>query len=717
MRSSIDLTGWVVICMFASGQGCTTPSPSGPEPPASTRLRPDAESVSSALPSGAGRDGSALELAQSFGVELLPAAEDGIPVRVVDGTTGNSIVDALVVIVDEEEFFREYGHPGATDRDAVTQLRSIGKAYATGDDGRTRVAPSNRPLSVFAWHDERFGRSTLEVYDRVEHVIPLARRKLRVEVVDAAGKPQPGIPLALGRHIDPPGDSGVWRGVTSTDGRAAIAPLDLERDVHSGCGRRTVITFGFPSRAFAVRAIDEPVLEPVHLVLPECGELLVELQDLEGRLLREDAVVVLDAYEPEEVCGLDRTAAWQNRTRCLFFVSTEGRLYVPRVEIGLDLSVGVFDCQDEFESVTIQGPTKAGERKEVVLRAMPARESVSPGHGRESQSLVEAHRREKASKPRSSVEISVIVDERIEPHWLLSVGGWDDPEYPELMKVGDSTVSYPRTCWFDARGRMSVRGVPAGRHNFTISVNDETQDDPPVLWEVRDVDVGLCEHVRDPRLLNVDLRGKLSRHVLDISDEQGHPLSGHLEILDAAQSGFLEFSSGHHELVTTAGREFRVRVLVPRFRPVERNLTADPARNQIELKRGLPVRVVLDPDFKMPAEPPLKIYVGVPEDPGNFAYSPEGLGEADSGEGTLRTVEVRPGGSASFDIPLPGNWRVYFTIGRSDRTDSDAGPEHKSMSASEPIIRVVDSEQEQVFIVSPDSEEWVQALENLAGQE
>src|SRR6185369_3056160 len=139
-------------------------------------------------------------------------------------------------------------------------------AWATSSDGVARIAVPKAPLSVFVWSGEKFGRTTLEVHDRSEHVVPIAPRSLLVEVVDRDGRPQAGVPIQMAKCSLEPESTGTTVGTTGADGRFAIPALELERGVHRTCGRRDLVMLGSLIVGRELRAVDAPVLEPVKFV-------------------------------------------------------------------------------------------------------------------------------------------------------------------------------------------------------------------------------------------------------------------------------------------------------------------------------------------------------------------------------------------------------------------------------------------------------------------
>src|SRR6185369_8023196 len=395
---------------------------------------------------------SADELARSFGLVLQPAPADNVPIRVVDAASGKPVGDALVVSVDEADFTSDEsnesdevdGHGSGSHR-----LRELGRAYATAADGRVVVPAPAVPRSLFVWSGANFGRTTLEVHDRAEHVVALAPRSLRVEVVDRTGRPQAGVPIQIAKCALFPMSFGTSVGVTGADGRFDIPALALERGVHRSCGRRDLVMLGALIAGGAMRAADAPVLEPVKFVLPECGSVEVELQDAQGRPLRKEngpalAVAValsVSSFGPARPAGYELGA--QPLTRSLQVPIVDGRCRLERVELGADLQFQLrvlqsdSSCSVEYPHAVgasepgtsyLRGPVKAGEVTHVVLRASffgaPDKDPDPDSKMDEVAEIPDAspdaaaHERADAPCPRSSVAISVQLDVPIEPCWL-----------------------------------------------------------------------------------------------------------------------------------------------------------------------------------------------------------------------------------------------------------------------------------------------------------
>src|SRR5262249_45353577 len=114
------------------------------------------------------------------------------------------------------------------------------------------------------------------------------------------------------------------------------------------------------------------------------------------------------------------------------------------------------------------------------------------------------------------------------------------------------------------------------------------------------------------------------------------------------------FEHGRCDVTTAASDARRVFVAVDRFRPFELDPKGESGTTRVVMKRGIPIRVVLEPPLK-PVEGDDRIFIGYP-------WRPRcgGAADEDLENESVRTFEVAPGGSATFDIPEPGDWRVIF---------------------------------------------------------
>jgi hypothetical protein len=652
---------------------------------------------------------AAQRLARDFGLVIRPPAENGVRIRVIDAATRKPLPGVLVAAVDELEFTYRDEDGWGRKLDGASLLKSIGTACVTNAEGTTSVATSTTTQLVFAWHGAGFGRSTVEPWDRVEHVVEVGPRDLAVEVVDASGHPQSGVPIVLAKCVLSPDDGGVVAGITGHDGRCSIAALDLEHGVHATCGYRDLVMLGCLAKGAATRSTRAARLDPVRFVLPACGRLDVELQTRSGKALTKAAlrgarlVVNVEGDRLGDSCGLERDVEILRSTQHVEVEYSGTPLHFDHVELGLDLDFSlVLYASEGLRSVlpvehvlgdgetdSISGPARAGERVRRVLRteleaesettetANDGAEPTAPAASAttdDSKSAVDAN-------DWSTIEVSVRTDSPPLPCTLRAC----------LDEITDRNEHY-RSPWIDVDSHATMRAVSAGTHSVTISLSSFDEDRPEhVLARIEGIEVPPRQHLRDPRLLGIDLRGKLRVRHLEVVDEAMNPLDGRVEFSATADAPAEteEFEDGVCDLVTATNDERPQFVAVDRFRP----FVLDPKfeGGRVVMRRGIPIRVVLDPRWK-PTDGS-SLYLGVPELPRGG-----GAADEDAEDEWVRTFEVTPGSSACFSIPEPGEWRVILL--RSRETE-DGDVEYDRVGALEPTIQVVDGTTEQLFHVAP----------------
>jgi hypothetical protein len=706
------------VCLtFATALRCGSTNPAPPAP-----LAPDAP-----LPAAA--------LAKSYGLALEPAPADGIPIRVVDAASRMPVADALVVSVDEADFTHDENDEDDADGHGSGRywLRKLGRAYATAADGRVFVPAPTAPRSLFVWSSANFGRTTLEVHDHTEHVVALAPRSLRVEVVDRAGRPQAGVPIQMAKCSLEPMSIGTTVGVTGADGCFDIPALEVERGVHRSCGRRDLVMLGAPIFDGEMPAADAPVLEPVKFVLPECGSVEVELLDAQGRPLRRDSGPVpahalalsVSSSGPAGFVGAESGARRPVHNFRVPFA--DGRCRLDHVELGADLQFWLrVDVNNwgyrgddlcvvgasESETSHFRGPTRAGEVTHVVLRAHSFDRPDEDWH-RESKvgeppppkdDLSDAATSDGAAPPksadapelRSSVDVAVKIDVPILPCFLqVRLDGNRDPN------------EHDSNPWVDVNGRATIRNVPAGSHSIEITRSGfGLFDSEVVLHESAEFTVAPSQHLRDPELLDIDLTGKLGRVHVDVVDDAGEPLSGFVHTTRASDAAFSlsdGFEHGRADLLVPIGDGFRSEVVVSRFRPLVLDPRADVRR--VTMKRGLPIRLALAPGFELPdaADRHARLYVGVSEMP---HFVPD--------RDQLRILELRPGAELHFELAEPGRWPLIFLIGREGANGEENVRESYLIDTT---IDVEDRADEQAFVITPDPDCWNRLVGKLRARE
>jgi hypothetical protein len=595
------------------------------------------------------------QLADDFGLVLAPAPASGVSIRVVDDASGAAVADALVVAVDETRFWQIACLVEQPEDDAERRMRDLGVASLADADGTTRVALPERPTIVMAFHGNRFGRATIEARDPVERVVGIGARRLEVEVVDATGRPQAGVPVALDTRCNVIHEHGLVR-ESDASGRLVIEGHELERFVHQGCGRVAVVQLGFPSRPYALRAIDDARLEPVRIVAPSTSRLVVELRDLDDRPLTAPALLECQSQRPP---GEERQSFWPDpgADRAIWRRNESGRIDLGPFEVGLVARLSV-ECQEfEFEPCTSVAPLAAGETRTVVMRAQRRVAATPPSP--EADETVDAIPTvvEELPEPAGAIEASfVVADPTLLDHLSIELR----PDRPDEEASTVPAAEQKLRDWPIRRGsRLIVRDVAPGRWRAALVVGDPDRTTALQEWD------GLIvpEHgvLRDPRLQEIDLRGRLSLARIEVVDEEGRPLFGTIatESADGWCASWL-FGDGLEDLVSVVPIR-----RVTLFAAGRRTVTLDPpaTSQRIVLPRGRPVRVALPPGIGLPAGFALGVVLLAQREG-------EGVG-ATSGDSEYAVLD--DDGTALLHVGGPGRYAASFwllALGESGCVDS-----------------------------------------------
>jgi len=298
----------------------------------------------------------------------------------------------------------------------------------------------------------------------------------------------------------------------------------------------------------------------------------------------------------------------------------------------------------------------------------------------------------------SSIDVSVQLDVPIEFCWLT-------------VRLDDNQEPYEHdSCpWIDVNGRATMREVPAGRHSVTITerrIHSNQYADVP-LCRIEDVEVAPSQHLRDPRLLNINLRGKLRVHRYEITDGDGHPLSGFVRFTRDGDRDFHDeiwFKDGHVAFLTGVDDGMHASVAVNRCRKLELDLSSSETigkPRRVFMERGIGIRLALDRKLKLPDAPHDSIYLGVSEMPHWFETLED-----------LRTVALRPGADLGFNLAEPGDWKVIFLRSHDDGSGEPTVSECKSVDTT---ISVDDTGAgvTQLLDLKPDPDRWNELLTSL----
>lgn len=306
----------------------------------------------------------------STGLPLVPAT---LRVRVVDAATRSAVPRAQIFLLDEKRHlplslswhFGSLGHS----RDGLVRLQ--GEVFGGDEQGAAELPRPARRAYVGAESDGRWGM--LEVHPGIEEPVVIALepyREVEVEVLDALGTPVADVPVALmtpqgvfyqrrGSHL------GIAKSRTGADGRARLrfrpfALYSSQRPIEliAGCDVLGIERSGVPFD------IDAAPSSPIRLQLPDTGTVIVDVEDDQGRPLR-DALLLGCDYALRQPRREGPTLASGQAQ-----VAQDGRVIFESVGLDLDLEIGCWsESAWSFPPVSIAGPRHAGEVVRATMRA------------------------------------------------------------------------------------------------------------------------------------------------------------------------------------------------------------------------------------------------------------------------------------------------------------------------------------------------------------
>ncbi|MBK9387214.1 MAG: sigma-70 family RNA polymerase sigma factor [Planctomycetes bacterium] len=304
------------------------------------------------------------------GLPIVPAT---LRVRVVDAATRREVPHAQIFFLDEKRHLPlslswHFGAQGSA-RDGLVRLH--GEVSNADERGTAELPRPERRAYVGAEGDTRWGM--LEVHPGIEEPVVIALepyREVEVEVLDALGAPVADVPVALmtpqgvfyqrrGSHL------GIASSRTRANGRAtlrfqasalhsSLRPIELI----AGCDVLGIERSGV---RFDIEAAPS---SPIRLELPDTGVVIVDVEDDQGRPLR-DALLLGCDYALQQPRREGPTLA-SGRAQ----VAQEGRVVFESVGLDLDLEIGCWsESAWSIPPVSITGPRHAGEVVRATMRA------------------------------------------------------------------------------------------------------------------------------------------------------------------------------------------------------------------------------------------------------------------------------------------------------------------------------------------------------------
>ncbi|MBI5433574.1 MAG: carboxypeptidase regulatory-like domain-containing protein [Planctomycetes bacterium] len=336
---------------------------------AGTRTVAPQVSESNAATSGestVGLEPTSAPVAASERTSVAPLAEPadaatGWTVCVVDASTNAPIGGARVSVSDSQASGRATIAQGigADTLEGLRRRRELAVELETGPDGCAHFATPPTSASVEARHGELWGFAQVNQPPADGRVtLPIGPdRDLRVRVVDAAGVPVGGVPVAVRRQTDArPAYTWKWTDSAPTTGVATF--LHFQRRLTQGTGWHALLAF--PVRDQHAIPVDKltPLEPPLELVLPDTGRVLVRVRAADGSVPElGEAELRIEAFESES----RGTPLWPAGPWSTPRFDAAGEARVPWIGAGLFVRATLVREGTVLASRSIAGPTRDGE--------------------------------------------------------------------------------------------------------------------------------------------------------------------------------------------------------------------------------------------------------------------------------------------------------------------------------------------------------------------
>jgi protocatechuate 3,4-dioxygenase beta subunit len=449
--------------------------------------------------------------------EAPDVAEQHEPVEVlvVDARTGAPVADAEVRWAASAEL-----PPGADPARprwrADVAERFAGARRTTSDAAGIAVVDARLfPGMVLARRVEEWGIAFADATSARPIRIEIALdARLVLQVVDAQGRPVAGVPVGLRQSEAPSMAPCYWQGTTQgLQGLARVERIEPPRSADRPEQRiYACIDTLVPSAAAVLVDPARIPDEPVRLVLPPTGSVVVHVHDSEGTQIQPlgSNLSLASHADKEGMLAWDAPSFEPERIE-------PGRLHYPFVEVGLELYADAIDYARSART-TGPGPSFAGEIVEFALDLGPPVSIVTgrlvdeygkplpdqrvgigirthPGSTASHPGKTDAEARFRIELP---VAVGALLRGSIELRALGAEGGrdararieLDAPNAPRVTDVGDLALQVPRVI---ASGRV-VDSLGQPQPDAMLSVQVLVQEGSRERWRS---EVGL-EHVRGP---------------------------------------------------------------------------------------------------------------------------------------------------------------------------------------------------------------------------
>jgi hypothetical protein len=285
----------------------------------------------------------------------------GWRVCVVDARTNAAVAGATVSVLDSYAIAREISDRGIgyDTIDGLRLRRERAVEAKTGTDGCTRFSAPPEHATVEARLGANWAFTVVNQVpdDRCVTLRLAPDREFLVRVVDAAGTPVGGVPVALRRRVNAK-PSFTWKCTDTQPGTGLAMFLHFQRRLEQGAGWHAL--FAFPVRDQTLIPVDEgtTIEPPITLVLPDTGRVRVRVRTPEGNAPDLEGVdLQLDAFERE--AGGARL--WPDGPWARPRIDARGEALAPWIGLGLQIKAALILDDDEVVARSIVGPARPGE--------------------------------------------------------------------------------------------------------------------------------------------------------------------------------------------------------------------------------------------------------------------------------------------------------------------------------------------------------------------
>lgn len=268
------------------------------------------------------------------------------------------------------------------------------------------------------------------------------------------------------------------------------------------------------------------------------------------------------------------------------------------------------------------------------------------------------------------------------------------------IRLGQLSEAVENLSWADRKrnpeedGSFRFDKLIPGTRSVTIQIERQNKN----LFEVEEVEVQAGEVTRDPRLMAIDLRGKLFTHDIEfLGIDPGASIQGEVRLKGPTEEEFDNryWLSGNPITVISEWEQVDLEVAVNGHRPEV--LTGVGRSAKVKLRKGLKVTLLLTGDVELPSAPVFIKAVLVPAD-GSSGVTDWG-GDAFDEKREITTK-----------VPGSGEMAVEWLVERRSASSSVA-TSHKF--EREQLVQVLDIDEGQRFDVSLTQEEMDQLVSIL----